>query len=273
MFEYSTGGALRYAHSQGLEDKPEGFDCFGDNIVYLNGMLDRGDISTNSISCERQRMILQRIQSPFYYKHPISSEKAKEIVGKYVADYQRLVKFADSQQELCIWCTNSPHSVCGLFCLLSELPRWKGKISIIQLPKFVSNGNETLQPQRWPEVEVQQIYKLFSNRETAPSDVQKFTTERWNSLQRENSPLRVLVNGNIVSVEKDFYDAFILAELRRCQPVQMGELMNRLMNRYEGLGVYGIWERLEFLMQKGNLQTKEKKLLSPFVQQYLYVVE
>lgn len=54
---------------------------------------------------------------------------------------------------------------------------------------------------------------------------------KWNELKKENAPLRILLNGNITSVNEDFYDTFILHELTK-EPIEETLFIAHILEKY-----------------------------------------
>ena len=74
-------------------------------------------------------------------------------------------------------------------------------------------------------------------------------------MQEENSPLRAMVNGQLLSVGADFYDGIILREIEK-QPVEFheGRLIGEILGRYQlGLGDSLIALRIEEFISRGML--------------------
>ena len=49
--------------------------------------------------------------------------------------------------------------------------------------------------------------------EKLPTNYLRSLANRWRELQQENSPLRAVINGKLVSVSETLYDTLILREL------------------------------------------------------------
>ena len=78
----------------------------------------------------------------------------------------------------------------------------------------------------------------------------------WRRLQEENAPLRVVLNGQLVSAPEDIYDEFILRELAvRKDEFLEAYLIADVMGKYQ-LGIGDAWLalRIETMVQKGILE-------------------
>jgi hypothetical protein len=77
----------------------------------------------------------------------------------------------------------------------------------------------------------------------------------WRTMQAQNSPLRAMVNGRLLSVGADFYDGIILREIEK-QPREFheGRLIGEILGRYQlGLGDSLIALRIEEFISRGML--------------------
>ena len=80
--------------------------------------------------------------------------------------------------------------------------------------------------------------------------------QHWSKLQEENAPLRVVLNGQLVSASEDAYDGFILRELER----QDGEFMEArfigdILGRHQpGIGDGWLAIRIEEMIRSGLLE-------------------
>ena len=83
----------------------------------------------------------------------------------------------------------------------------------------------------------------------------RYFSMQWRIMQAENSPLRAMVNGLLLSVGADFYDSIILREIEK-QPREFheGRLIGEILGRYQlGLGDSHIALRIEEFISRGML--------------------
>jgi hypothetical protein len=74
-------------------------------------------------------------------------------------------------------------------------------------------------------------------------------------LQRENGPLRAVVNGKLVTVQADHYDDLILREIyHHPQRFHEARLIGQILGKYHlGLGDFQIAWRIEEFISRGML--------------------
>ena len=79
---------------------------------------------------------------------------------------------------------------------------------------------------------------------------------RWQQLKKENAPLRLVINRQLVSAPETIYDSFILRELD-AQPDEFMEarVIGNVLGKY-GLGICDAWIalRIEQFIKDGMLE-------------------
>ncbi len=79
--------------------------------------------------------------------------------------------------------------------------------------------------------------------------------QQWRGLQRENAPLRAVINGQLCGVPADFYDGFLRREIAR-QPEQFHQatVIGHVLGTYR-LGISDAWIalRMEEMIRAGQL--------------------
>lgn len=100
----------------------------------------------------------------------------------------------------------------------------------------------------WGEVRPDE-FELFLSFEKKLKTVEKeLYAKRWQELVIENSPLRAIVNGILLSVPEIFYDHLVLSNLPD-EDFVMDELIAELVGKYP-IGVSDAWyaKRIRYLI-------------------------
>ena len=140
---------------------------------------------------------------------------SKELASKEASQLNQLKKRMEQQEDVMVWTSRNAADLCGLYFLCSQFEKNSGKIWIVDLPEVMENKRTgQLQfCQNWAQVlpesfsEVLPHAKLLSQKEVS------LFASRWKELVLENAPLRLVINGSLVSVPEDFYDSFLLEQL------------------------------------------------------------
>ena len=87
-------------------------------------------------------------------------------------------------------------------------------VTIVELPMWETRPDGCIvQYNGWGEVEPYHLGRMASLGKKLPTNYLRSLANRWRELQQENSPLRAVINGKLVSVSETLYDTFILREL------------------------------------------------------------
>ena len=81
-------------------------------------------------------------------------------------------------------------------------------------------------------------------------------SHRWRQLQKENAPLRAVINGRLHSVPEDFYDGMLLSRLPKAgQTIRLAELLGRTLGECQpGIGDWWLACRAEALAAEGRFR-------------------
>lgn len=135
-------------------------------------------------------------------------------------DVVRWVQRFEGGEAVRLWVSPQvPSEVCGACWVLSLLNCRSGRVVLCSAPTRESWDTESFQC--WSECPEERIGLCAATREI-PSEERQQAASRWQVLCEENAPLRAVVNGLLVSVPADFYDAFVrqvLAHVNEPMPV------------------------------------------------------
>ena len=107
----------------------------------------------------------------------------------------------------------------------------------------------------WGEVEPYHLGRMASLGKKLPTNYLRSLANRCRELQQENSPLRAVINGKLVSVSETLYDTFILRELDTLddefrESVLVGQVLGK---NQLGIGDGWIALRVEQFIKEGLL--------------------
>ena len=117
--------------------------------------------------------------------------------------------------SLRIWYSEEPRELCGLYYLCSLLTEYPGDVYAVRAPEriryedeqlcLLSNSTGNLNP-------ACVVKTLETAVRLAPWEIALYA-ENWERLKQENSLLRAVISGRVVSVDADFYDRMILKHI------------------------------------------------------------
>lgn len=147
----------------------------------------------------------------------MASEIVTELLNTSRKNYATLLEKAQNGEPIRVWVGRDPDDVCGLYWLLEQLRPIgfeKLDITIVELPMWETRPDGCIvQYNGWGEVEPYHLGRMASLGKKLPTNYLRSLANRWRELQQENSPLRAVINGKLVSVSETLYDTFILREL------------------------------------------------------------
>ena len=114
---------------------------------------------------------------------------------------------SDENQMMCADCI-------GFWNNYDQSALKKLDVTIVELPMWETRPDGCIvQYNGWGEVEPYHLGRMASLGKKLPTNYLRSLANRWRELQQENSPLRAVINGKLVSVSETLYDTFILREL------------------------------------------------------------
>ena len=175
-------------------------------------------------------------------------------------DWQETLESADrlracgTGDAVRIWVDHTPSSACGLFHAASILEKTGAAVSVVPLPRWREEGKAVVSYQGWGEVEPELFGHFLSREEPVPPRILGVMASRWRELQRENAPLRAVVNGWIRSVGEDFYDGLIRKHIPEGQ-TKIALIIGDVLG-WEKPGIGDIWlvERIRWMLSAGELR-------------------
>lgn len=226
-------------------------------VITLDFMLDYGRIDLAVDSEYRKQLWLEthdhQVKAPFDWE-------------KMVKTYQGLMKDVYRAQAVRIWLDQGASSQCGFYFLCRLLLDFKGPVALIRMPDYLLHaGGSFISYKSWKEVLDDEISDFLRLEEKLSEADLRYFSFKWHDLQCENSELRVVVEGKVLSVSENFYDVFLLNEMPDIDFL-VGSLIGQVISKYQ-LSVSDGWymRRLKYMIEKGELLVvKEAKRFSEY---------
>ena len=234
-------------------------DIFGFNFV-----LSVGDISEDEPGVLRQRA-LEWLWS--IYPGDMGGEVARATLKPVVANYSEpMYERISAGEPLRIWYSNQPDEMCGLHWFMAQLVRLEmpcENISVVRLTDWEVDGNGALIGScGWGGVKPGDWHRYLDLQEKVTPELCKGLANHWQQLQRENAPLRAVLNGQLLSVAETIYDEFILREIEAEGEVfHEAMIIGRVLGKYN-LGISDAWValRIEKMIHEGFLEPATEAL-------------
>ena len=153
-----------------------------------------------------------------------------------------------------IWVDRTPASACGLLHAASLLKDTKAAVHVVALPPWRERPDGVVETYLgWGEVEPERFGHFLSREEPVPPLALGAMAHRWEVLQKENAPLRAVVNGQVRSVGEDFYDDLIRRHIPEGQTKIAPIIGNVLGQERPGIGDVWLAERIRWMLSTGEL--------------------
>jgi len=227
-------------------------DIYGFNLA-----LSVGNISENKLGSQRQE-VLEQLYS--IYPNDEGGQVAQELLQRAKADLKTVYDRAASGEALRIWYSNQPDELCGLYWFMAQLNPLKercGQVYLVKLPEWEADekGN-IIRRVGWCEVAPGEWHRYLGMQKSASPVFCQSCASHWLALQKENTPLRVMLNGQLVSAPETIYDDFILREIGEVgEEFHEATIVGRVLGKYQlGIGDSWIALRIEEMIRAGKLE-------------------
>ncbi len=177
-----------------------------------------------------------------------------EILDKDRKDKRRvkkILKTAKREKEIRVWYANNATDKCGLYHLVNALQDVDCKIFVVEMP-----GDLGFRPSDWEkfwtEVEPEDFLACLHLARELNIDERNVISKKWQQLVIENTNLRIIQDGEIVSVSDDYLDNIILSNAPDTTEFLARKLVGETIGRsarYFGIG-FVEW-RIEKMIENG----------------------
>lgn len=224
-----------------------------EEVICLGFMMDIGSIKEPMESSYRKELIYSMLEQEQW-----GQEGRLEDIGEaYEKELQRLKNYLDAGEPVRIWYSDVPYSRCGLYSLCQILKGFENEMSIVKLPAYVVRDTCIQSYQGWGEVSAEEFAGFLPYEKTLSKEEVRMYAMLWGDLVEDDSPLRVVVNGKVLSVSEDFYD-FLIWKWLKNDPVMEGRLIGNILGHTQiGVGDWWYAKRIEYYIKQGKIRVVE----------------
>lgn len=228
-----------------------------EEVIGLGFMLDIGDINEQADSEYRKELIyFLYFQNQWEDNEEI--QKELKMAGEvYANEFARLKKFLEDGEKIRIWYSDAPYSRCGLYSLCRLLEKYDNEISIVKMPEYAVRENSIIFYKNWGEVAAEEFASFLPYERKLSKEEVRMYAILWSGLVEENSSLRAVVNGRVISVPEDFYDFLIFNKLSR-KPIKEARLIGDIIGSSQlSVGDWWYAKRIDYYIQQGKIRVVE----------------
>lgn len=246
LFGDSESGAMKCAIKSGK--------MLSRDVVCLAFMADCGDISKSLTGKYRQQLIAKLLYQEQWGADLEMKRELKKAAKVYSARLELLFTFAYHHEPIRIWYSSAPYSMCGLLWLCSEMEKYSNEVYTVELPRTVILGDNAVSYRSWGEVTPENLADFLPlQRQLSSAEIRKNAFD-WKRLQSENSPLRAVVNGSVISVPANFYD-FLIRKYLTNEPIREAVLIGRILGENPlGIGDWWYAQRIDKLIERDKIE-------------------
>ncbi len=230
-----------------------------DTVHSLDLSLDIGTINSfdifSSFSIDQRKEFLQNLYCGI--KPLFSVSEFKSFWDKNLSTIQIL---KTNTEPLCIWYGNTPRELCALYFFLHTFQN-STTFYGVEIPMFRFYPNPIIDISGVQTLDDEDFLMLQTKKNKLDLSFIKYASKAWNTLKKDNSFLRIQLNGKIVGVSESFYDEFILTKISLC-PQTVASIIDSALQVICGVSDYFIFSRIVAMVQSGLLHSSCKNNLS-----------
>ncbi|MEY8426403.1 DUF3658 domain-containing protein [Lachnospiraceae bacterium 46-15] len=224
-------------------------------VICLAYMLDIGDIRETFDSKYRQELILSMYLQSGWNDSQEYINELREGIQRNIREYCRLLDFIQKGEQVRIWYSQTPYSLCGLYWLCRQMNGMENEVYAVEMPSYTERSDGVIVVHHsWGNVEAEKFSSFLKYQRRLSEAERRMLGCKWTELLEDNSPLRAVVNGELVGVPEDFYDFLILREITET-PVKEARLIGDILGKYP-LQVGDCWyaSRIEQMIKDGRIK-------------------
>lgn len=223
------------------------------DVLALIANLNEGPIAGDLMSDARKEEVRTWLCFSPHGDAPADEAEVEHYWQACQNDLQALFTRAGAGEPVRLWYDHTPGSLCGLYAAAALLETVPCAITVIEAPEIETKGKVTRRctlGERGPG----EMGGLLPYERPLSEKERHALAAHWQELQKENAPLRAVVDGELRSVPQDFYDAAIWAKVPQGQFVTAQLIGTVLVQCNLGIGDQLIYRRIAHFIKEGRLQ-------------------
>lgn len=216
------------------------------DVAALTLALDIGDISDMDSDMNARKKLFDDM---FAYG-PGASDKLWE-TNQHTLTRLQAAKATLEPVRMWIY-TGDPAEMCALYFVCYLMVDTRTPLSSVCIPTEIEKDDHLVSYRNTGEIIPEELGK-YTKYEAPISELRrKVYANIWSGLARENAPLRVIINGRIIGVPKDFYDFMLRANMPEGE-FKVAGLIGKTLGQISGLCDSWLFLRIQTMLQAGEL--------------------
>ena len=226
-------------------------------VICLGLMLDIGDIKEAADSDYRKRLILSLLSQNQWESDRETEAELEKAATFYGKELRRLREYMEAGESIRIWYSDAPYSRCGLCFVCHFLKGFDNPVSVVKLPEYMVKERCITIHHNWGNIPAEEFANFLRYEKVLTETERRWLEALWLELTEENTPLRAVINGELIIAEEDFYDFLIWRHLTD-QPVKEARLIGDILGHHPlSVGDWWYASRIEHFIREGRIQVAE----------------
>ena len=255
-FSSCTGGNLiAIKHELGNPIKSAG-------VLTLNLQFNYGYLNDNIYEAQAWR----GANTNKYFYRDITQKELNDYYNEELeiikANLSQLNKYLKNGEDIRLWISESAIDRCGLYWFCNYAKSCSNNIYIASCPGYELElyENILIENHRWSSFSNLPYMATFADSATKlGDDIINLYSGLWDQLVKENAPLRIVIDGVVISTTEDFFDNALL-QFVSTDPKCQSTIMGNFLGKWQCACVSFLCERIEFLLKKGLIEIVEDKV-------------
>lgn len=223
-------------------------------VICLGFMLDIGDISEEIDSQYRKDLIYSLYAQDQWGKDQESDTELRNLADCYIEEIKRLKNYLESGEQVRVWYSEAPYSICGFYQLCSILTQYDNPVRTVKLPQYSIYDNVITSYKNWSEIAAEEFSGFLQYEKELSGKEIRLYSSIWSELKADNSPLRAVVNGRVTGVPEDFYDFLIWKRITK-KTEKEGRLIGDILGKYPvNIGDWWYAKRINDFIVQGKIR-------------------
>lgn len=173
-----------------------------ESIVTIGMGFDYGDIANEDNRNEDLKFLWQHFSF-------MGEDDFNKIFECHTNDLELLIDRASKGENICIWKSNNPSSLCGFYYTCHLLKDYACEVSVVEMPEYILLNNQIVSYNSFADVKPEDFHLFLQYEKELSQSLLNYYSDLWQNLIDENSKLRAIINNKLISVPIDFYDTII----------------------------------------------------------------
>ena len=225
-----------------------------EEVICLGFMLDIGDISGTIDSQYRKDLIYSLYAQEQWGKDPELDAELRDLTDCYIKELKRLKDYLEAGEQIRVWYSEAPYSICGFYQLCSVLSQYENQIRVVKLPQHCIRDYLIISYKNWGEVAAEEFAGFLQYEKELSREELRLYSSLWSELKEDNSPLRAVVNGMVTGVPEDFYDFLIWKRITE-KPEKEARMIGDILGKYPvNIGDWWYAKRINDFIAQGKIR-------------------